>query len=60
MHDGKQTETPTAGSAHQRAKDLNAYLQLRKAKGYMSVGENDHLRTNLLGFVVNYGIAPYR
>ena len=29
-------------------KDLNAYLQLRKAKGYMSVGENDHLRTNLL------------
>lgn len=28
--------------------DLDAYLQLRKAKGYMSVGENDHLRTNLL------------
>ena len=28
--------------------DLDAYLQLRKAKGYMSVGDNDHLRTNLL------------
>lgn len=28
--------------------DLDAYLQLRKAKGYMSVAENDHLRTNLL------------
>lgn len=28
--------------------DLDAYLQLRKAKGYMSVGESDHLRTNLL------------
>ncbi|KNC95039.1 biofilm formation regulator BssR [Trabulsiella odontotermitis] len=27
--------------------DLNAYLQLRKAKGYMSVSENDHLRENL-------------
>ena len=28
--------------------DLDAYLQLRKAKGYMSVGDNAHLRTNLL------------
>lgn len=28
--------------------DLDAYLQLRKAKGYMSVSENDHLRTHLL------------
>lgn len=28
--------------------DLEAYLRLRKAKGYMSVSENDHLRTNLL------------
>lgn len=28
--------------------DLDAYLQLRKAKGYMSVGENDCLRANLL------------
>lgn len=28
--------------------DLDAYLQLRKAKGYMSVGDNDYLRTNLL------------
>ena len=28
--------------------DLDAYLQLRKAKGYMSVGDNDHLRINLL------------
>ncbi|MCX2867567.1 biofilm formation regulator BssR [Kluyvera cryocrescens] len=28
--------------------DLDAYLQLRKAKGYMSVSDNDHLRTNLL------------
>ncbi len=27
--------------------DLAAYLQLRKAKGYMSVSENDHLRDNL-------------
>ncbi|KAF1371111.1 MAG: biofilm formation regulator BssR [Yokenella regensburgei] len=27
--------------------DLAAYLQLRKAKGYMSVSENDHLRENL-------------
>ena len=27
--------------------DLDAYLQLRKAKGYMSVSENDHLRDNL-------------
>ncbi|KFC01028.1 BssR family biofilm regulator [Trabulsiella guamensis ATCC 49490] len=27
--------------------DLDAYLQLRKAKGYMSVSENDHLRENL-------------
>ncbi|HEY4466939.1 MAG TPA: biofilm formation regulator BssR [Klebsiella sp.] len=27
--------------------DLGAYLQLRKAKGYMSVSENDHLRANL-------------
>ncbi|CAM7657908.1 MULTISPECIES: biofilm formation regulator BssR [Citrobacter] len=26
--------------------DLAAYLQLRKAKGYMSVSENDHLRDN--------------
>ncbi|CBG87616.1 biofilm formation regulator BssR [Citrobacter rodentium] len=26
--------------------DLAAYLQLRKAKGYMSVSENDHLREN--------------
>ena len=24
--------------------DIDAYLQLRKAKGYMSVSENDHLR----------------
>lgn len=28
--------------------DLAAYLQLRKAKGYMSVSESDHLRDNLL------------
>ncbi|QGN37386.1 biofilm formation regulator BssR [Klebsiella oxytoca] len=27
--------------------DLDAYLQLRKAKGYMSVSESDHLRDNL-------------
>lgn len=27
--------------------DIDAYLQLRKAKGYMSVSENDHLRDNL-------------
>lgn len=27
--------------------DLAAYLQLRHAKGYMSVSENDHLRDNL-------------
>ncbi|WP_278864015.1 biofilm formation regulator BssR, partial [Klebsiella quasivariicola] len=27
--------------------DIDAYLQLRKAKGYMSVSENDHLRENL-------------
>lgn len=27
--------------------DLDAYLQLRKAKGYMSVSENEHLRDNL-------------
>ena len=27
--------------------DLDAYLQLRKAKGYMSVSENDHLRDNV-------------
>lgn len=26
--------------------DLAAYLQLRMAKGYMSVSENDHLREN--------------
>ncbi|WP_391487722.1 biofilm formation regulator BssR [Leclercia tamurae] len=26
--------------------DLAAYLQLRKAKGYMSVSESDHLRDN--------------
>lgn len=27
--------------------DIAAYLQLRRAKGYMSVSENDHLRDNL-------------
>lgn len=27
--------------------DLDAYLQLRKAKGYMSIGDNEHLRRNL-------------
>lgn len=27
--------------------DLSAYLQLRRAKGYMSVTDNDHLRDNL-------------
>ncbi|HHJ4372988.1 TPA: biofilm formation regulator BssR [Klebsiella variicola] len=27
--------------------DIDAYLQLRKAKCYMSVSENDHLRDNL-------------
>lgn len=27
--------------------DLAAYLQLRRAKGYMSVSDNDHLRDNL-------------
>ncbi|WP_253378021.1 biofilm formation regulator BssR [unidentified bacterial endosymbiont] len=27
--------------------DLAAYLQLRKAKGYMSVGESEQLRDNL-------------
>jgi Biofilm formation protein (YliH/bssR). len=27
--------------------DLDAYLMLRKAKGYMSVSDNEHLRTNL-------------
>jgi biofilm regulator BssR len=27
--------------------DLAAYLQLRKAKGYMSVSESEHLRDNL-------------
>ena len=27
--------------------DLAAYLQLRKAKGYMSVRESEHLRDNL-------------
>jgi biofilm regulator BssR len=27
--------------------DLAAYLQLRRAKGYMSVSDNDHLRENL-------------
>ena len=27
--------------------DLDAYLQLRKAKGYMSISDNEHLRTNL-------------
>lgn len=26
--------------------DLAAYLQLRRAKGYMSVSDNDHLREN--------------
>ena len=26
--------------------DLAAYLQLRKAKGYMSVSESEHLRDN--------------
>lgn len=32
--------------------DLAAYLQLRKAKGYMSVSESDHLRDNFLNFVL--------
>jgi biofilm regulator BssR len=27
--------------------DLSTYLQLRRAKGYMSVSDNDHLRDNL-------------
>lgn len=27
--------------------DLATYLQLRRAKGYMSVSDNDHLRENL-------------
>lgn len=27
--------------------EMDAYLQLRKAKGYMSVSDNDHLRDNL-------------
>ena len=27
--------------------DLATYIQMRKAKGYMSVSENDHLRDNL-------------
>lgn len=32
--------------------DIDAYLQLRKAKGYMSVSENDHLRENLFELAV--------
>lgn len=32
--------------------DIDAYLQLRKAKGYMSVSENDHLRDNLFELAV--------
>ena len=38
--------------------DLDAYLQLRKAKGYMSVSENEHLRDNLFelcGAMREYG-----
>ncbi|WPJ12293.1 biofilm formation regulator BssR [Raoultella ornithinolytica] len=39
--------------------DLDAYLQLRKAKGYMSVSENEHLRDNLFelcGEMRKYGL----
>ena len=39
--------------------DLDAYLQLRKAKGYMSVSENEHLRDNLFelcGEMREYGL----
>ena len=39
--------------------DIDAYLQLRKAKGYMSVSENDHLRDNLFelcGEMREYGL----
>ncbi|HHG8772620.1 TPA: biofilm formation regulator BssR [Raoultella planticola] len=47
--------------------DLDAYLQLRKAKGYMSVSENEHLRDNLFelcsemrehGLRLQHAIAP--
>ena len=31
--------------------DLDAYLQLRKAKGYMSVSENDHLRHDCPSYI---------
>ena len=34
--------------------DLAAYLQLRKAKGYMSVSESEHLRDNF--FELNHEI----
>lgn len=40
--------------------DLDAYLQLRKAKGYMSVSENEHLRDNLFelcGEMRKYGCS---
>lgn len=34
--------------------DLMAYLQLRKAKGYMSVAESDYLRDNLFDLCTEY------
>lgn len=33
--------------------DLAAYLQLRKAKGYMSVSESENLRENSLNFAIS-------
>ena len=37
--------------------DLAAYLQLRKAKGYMSVSESEHLRDNLFEQVITQMFA---
>ncbi len=38
--------------------DLAAYVQLRKAKGYMSVSESNHLRDNF--FKLNRELALYK
>ena len=34
--------------------DLAAYLSLRRAKGYMTVVESEHLRDNLFGLCIEY------
>ena len=39
--------------------DLAAYLQLRKAKGYMSVSESEHLRDNFGYLHSRVGIHPF-